>query len=49
MILNCLFLCIIKTMENNNSLKYTCLFGGGAIRGAAYVVCNFVLLIYRMS
>ena len=24
-------------MENNNSLKYTCLFGGGAIRGAAYV------------
>lgn len=37
MILNCLFLCIIKTMENNNSLKYTCLFGGGAIRGAAYV------------
>ena len=24
-------------MKNNNSLKYTCLFGGGAIRGAAYV------------
>lgn len=24
-------------MENNNSLKYTCLFGGGAIRGIAYV------------
>ncbi len=24
-------------MENNKSLQYTCLFGGGAIRGAAYV------------
>ena len=24
-------------MKNNSSLKYTCLFGGGAIRGAAYV------------
>ena len=24
-------------MKNNNSLKYTCLFVGGAIRGAAYV------------
>ena len=23
-------------MENKESFKYTCLFGGGAIRGAAY-------------
>lgn len=30
-------MCIIKSMENNKSLQYTCLFGGGAIRGAAYV------------